>query len=109
MAQTSGNENAKPYGETSSRTISRVTKLRVKLLSGAATQMVHCKPRLLFCYAFFACKFLKIMYLFGPRGSVDLMDQFSVTEKTRHYFEDPHAPESGSCLTRAAHGAYKQR
>jgi hypothetical protein len=51
--------------------------------------MVHQKRRLLFCYAFFACKFLKMMYLFGPPGSVDLMEQFMLTEKTRHYFEDP--------------------
>jgi hypothetical protein len=36
-----------------------------------------------------------MMYLFGSPGSVDLMDQFMVTEKTRHYFEDPHALAEG--------------
>jgi len=30
-----------------------------------------------------------MMYLFGSPASVDLMDQFIMTQKTRHYFEDP--------------------
>jgi hypothetical protein len=47
--------------------------------------------RLLFSYAFFARKFLKIMYLIGSIGSVDLKDLFSVTEKTRHKVEDAPA------------------
>jgi hypothetical protein len=53
--------------------------------------MVHGKPRLLFSYGFFARKFLKIMYLNGSPRSVDLKEQFIVTQKTRHCFEDSAA------------------
>jgi hypothetical protein len=42
-------------------------------------------------YGFFACKFLKMMYLNGALRSVYLKDQFIVTEKTRHSIADPSA------------------
>jgi hypothetical protein len=54
---------------------------------GATTQMVHRGPQLLFYYANYACKFLKMMYLNGSPGSVDLSEQFIMTQKTRHFFE----------------------
>lgn len=49
-----------------------------------ATVMVQYYPKLPFFYAFFAVKFLKILYLNDSSRSVDLMCGVRVTEKTRH-------------------------
>jgi hypothetical protein len=43
-------------------------------------------PELLFIYANYTRKFLKMMYLNGSVGSVDMSEHISMTQKTRHFF-----------------------
>ncbi len=72
--------------------------------------MVQYQPQLPFFYAFFADKFLKILYLNGSPGSVDLIDRVRLTDKTEHPNpEDFHFWDCLRCLTGAACGTYKQR
>ena len=72
--------------------------------------MVQYRPQLPFFYAFFAHKFLKMLYLNESQESVDLIDGVMLTDKTEHpNGKQFHFWDWLAGLTGAACETYKQR